>query len=89
LIKNKKGNSFPIIVKCQHIIDPLSEVVYYYDDIAMPPGRSWVTCSEINPPVGEGIEKNDQKHRSRVCLHLSKKYLALGTLLNHFNTIFD
>jgi hypothetical protein len=61
LIENEKGSGFPIIVKCRHSFDPLSEVVYCYDDIVMPPGRSRVTCSEINPPLGEGTDNNDQE----------------------------
>jgi hypothetical protein len=55
----------------------------------MPPGRSQVTCSEINPSLGEGTGNNDPKHRRKVCMHLSIEDLAWVTLLDHLNEIFD
>jgi hypothetical protein len=64
LVKNEQGSSFPIIVKCQLGFKPLSKVVYCYNDIAMHPGRNRLTCSEINPPLGEGTDNNNWKHRS-------------------------
>ena len=37
MVKNKKCSCFPIIVKYLHSFDPLSKLVYCYDDIVMPP----------------------------------------------------
>jgi hypothetical protein len=37
LFENKKGIGFTIISKCRHTFDPLREVVYFYDDVTMPP----------------------------------------------------
>jgi hypothetical protein len=88
MIENEKGSSFPVTVKRQHSFDPLNEVVDYYDDIMMSLDGRHVTCSEINPPLGEGTNNNNWEHRSRVCPHLSIEDLTWVTLLDCLNIIF-
>jgi hypothetical protein len=37
LVENEESCFFTIIIEHWHILDPLCEVVYYYNDITMPP----------------------------------------------------
>ena len=37
LVEQKESCCLPVIFERWHSFDPLSEVVYYYDDIAVPP----------------------------------------------------
>jgi hypothetical protein len=89
LVKQKKSYNLAIIFKHWHSFDPLREVVYYYDDITVPPCGRRVSCSIINPPLGEGTNCDDEKHGSGVCPHLPREDLTRVELLEQLNTIFD
>jgi hypothetical protein len=89
LVKQKESCCLSIILKCWHSFDPLPEVFYCYDDIMVPPCGRMVACSVINPPLGEGINCDDEKHGSGVFPHLSREDLTWVALLNRFKIIFD
>jgi hypothetical protein len=89
LVKQEESYGLTIIFKRWHRLDPLCELVYYYDDIMMPPCERRVACGVINPPLGEGTNCDDGKYGSGVCPHLPREDLTWVALLDQFKTIFD
>jgi hypothetical protein len=49
LVKQKESCGLAIIFKHWHSFNPLCEVVYFYNDITVPPCERRVACSVINP----------------------------------------
>ena len=89
LIEEKKSCCLTVIPKSGHSLDPLREVVYYYNNVLVNFIRRRVTSSIIITPLCKGIDSDDREEQSWMSVHLSSIYLTRMTLFDRLHTIFE